>query len=127
MNVLNHIVIVWTKFTELPSSSSSHLLPPIHGRERRGRGGGCAGEVRSGWPAAGAATQGTGAAAGEGRTGVGRGSTVGTAGHRRRHRGGGIGAPWEGKRRGRDATAGEGEERVRDALHGRENEETKKP
>jgi hypothetical protein len=32
---------VRTKFTRLPSSSSSHLLPPIHGRERRGlrRGG----------------------------------------------------------------------------------------
>jgi hypothetical protein len=27
----------------MPSSSSSHLLLPIHGRERKGRGGGCRG------------------------------------------------------------------------------------
>jgi hypothetical protein len=41
---------VRTKFTGLSSSSSSHLPPPINGRETRGRGEGCAGEVGSGWP-----------------------------------------------------------------------------
>jgi hypothetical protein len=37
------------------------------------------------------------------------------------------GAVEEGKRRGRGAATGEGEGRVGEALHGRENEETKKP
>jgi hypothetical protein len=35
MTVLNHTIIRASKFTKLPSSFSSHLLPPIHGRERR--------------------------------------------------------------------------------------------
>jgi hypothetical protein len=43
-------------------------------RERKRRGGGCAGEVGSGWPGVGAAARGTrgaATAAGEGRTGAG--------------------------------------------------------
>jgi hypothetical protein len=113
---------VHTKFTELPSSSSSpYLLPPIHGREKRGRGGGYAGGGR-GWAVRGRVRlhgarpplpgRGAGArlappaiAAGEGEKGR----------HGRENRG------------GRGATAEEGEGGVREALHGRENEETEKP
>jgi hypothetical protein len=58
------------------------------------------------------------------RAGVGRGSASAAVGHRRE---GERDAAGEGKRRGRCAAAGEGEGRVGEALHGRENEETKKP
>jgi hypothetical protein len=110
---------VCTKFTELPSSSSPHLIPPIHGREKRGRGGGCAGEDEVG-PAGG----GRGRTGREGRghrcrvgarAGVGRGAPP---------PGTGTGAPpGRGNGGGRGAAAGEGEGIVRKALHGRENEE----
>jgi hypothetical protein len=92
----------------LPSSSSSlHLLPPIHGRERRGRGGGCTGEdevepVRGGRGRTGREGRGHRCRGGV-RAGVGRGSASAAVGHRRHRRGGeteGGGAPPPGKVRG---------------------------
>jgi hypothetical protein len=92
---------VHTKFTELPSSSSSpYLLPPIHGREKRGRGGGYAGGGR-GWAVRG---------------------RVRLHGARPPLPGRGAGA-----RLAPPAIAEECEGGVREALHGRENEETEKP
>jgi hypothetical protein len=85
---------VRTKFTRLPSSSSSfHLLPLIHGREKRkGRGlhrGGRGWAGRTG-------REGRGHRSRWGvRAGVGRGSASAAVGHRRHRRGG-----EKGRRRG---------------------------
>jgi hypothetical protein len=74
------------------SSSSPHLLPHLHGKERRGRGGGLR---RGGWDG----PAGRGRGRGHRRRGGARGSTVVAAGHRHRHRrrrGGGRGATRRG-------------------------------
>jgi hypothetical protein len=100
--------------------------------ERREEGEGAAqGRTRPGRPGAGAAApgaRGAATAAGEGcararehGTRAPPPATVAAAGEGER------GAVEEGKRRGRGAATGEGEGRVGEALHGRENEETKKP
>jgi hypothetical protein len=97
---------VRTKFTRLSSSYSSlHLLPPIHGRERRRRGGGCAGKDDVG-PAGGGrgrtGREGRGHRCQEGvRACVGRESASAAVGHRRHRRGGG-----KGRRRGGETEGG---------------------
>jgi hypothetical protein len=82
--------------------------PPPRGRPRR------TGHARS-W-----------AGAAPGREGARARGTGAATGHRRR-RGGGKGCHERGNGEGRSATVEEGGERVREALHGRENEEMKKP
>ena len=100
--------------------------------ERGEEGEGAAqGRTRLGRPGVGAAARGARGAATAAGEGCARtrehGNAGATAGHRRRRRGGRKAPSRRGNGGGRGAATGEGEGRVGEALHGRENEETKKP